>query len=70
MREILSCKTRKDDLGETKDLYGWPGVREYFVYDLEAKMRAPLCAFRLHQGAFVEEMISGIACGAKRLAWN
>lgn len=57
--EISSKKTRKEDFGKKKDLYAWLGVREYFVYDPEAKLRAPLRAFRLHGGDLVEEMVVG-----------
>jgi Uma2 family endonuclease len=33
--EISSRKTRKEDVGKTKELYAWLGVREYFVFDQE-----------------------------------
>lgn len=56
--EITSRKTRKDDFGEKKDLYAWLGVQEYFVFNPDAKLRAPLRAFRLHQGAFVEAIVT------------
>ena len=57
--EISSRKTRKDDFGKKKDLYAWLGVREYFVFDPEAKLRAPLRVFRLHGTEFVEEIVTG-----------
>jgi len=57
--EISSKKTRKEDFGKKKELYAWLGVREYFVFDPEAKLRAPLRAFRLHGTALVEEMVVG-----------
>lgn len=56
--EISSRKTRKDDLGEKKDLYAWLGVREYFVFDPEYKLRPPLRAFRLRGEELVEEVVS------------
>ena len=55
--EISSKKTRKDDLGEKKDIYAWLGVREYFVFDPEARLHAPLRVFRLHGAEFVEEIV-------------
>jgi Uma2 family endonuclease len=57
--EISSKKTRKEDFGKKKDIYAWLGVREYFVFDPEAKLRAPLRAFRLHGPELVEEMVVG-----------
>jgi Uma2 family endonuclease len=57
--EISSRKTRLDDLGEKKDLYAWLGVREYFVFNPEARWRAPLRVFRLRGKDFVEEMVTG-----------
>ncbi len=57
--EISSRKTRKEDFGKKKDLYAWLGVREYFVFDPEARLRAPLRAFRLHGSDFVEEIVTG-----------
>ncbi len=57
--EISSRKTRKEDFGKKKDLYAWLGVREYFVFDPEARLRAPLRAFRLHGTDFVEEIVTG-----------
>jgi Uma2 family endonuclease len=57
--EISSRKTRQADLGEKKNLYAWLGVREYFVFNPEARLRAPLRVFRLHGTAFVEEMVTG-----------
>jgi Uma2 family endonuclease len=54
-----SKKTRKDDFGKKKDIYAWLGVREYFVFDPKAKLRAPLCAFRLHGTELIEEMVVG-----------
>jgi hypothetical protein len=40
-------------------LYAWLGVREYFVFDPEAKLRALLRAFRLHGTELIEEMVVG-----------
>jgi Uma2 family endonuclease len=57
--EISSKKTRKDDFGKKKDIYAWLGVREYLVFDPDAKLRAPLRVFRLHGTAYVEEMVIG-----------
>lgn len=57
--EISSRKTRKEDFGEKKDIYAWLGVREYFVFDPEAKLRAPLRAFRLHRTDLIEEVVTG-----------
>jgi Uma2 family endonuclease len=57
--EISSKKTRKEDFGKKKELYAWLGVREYFVFDPDAKLRAPLRVFRLHGKAYVEEMVIG-----------
>jgi Uma2 family endonuclease len=57
--EISSRKTRKDDFGKKKELYAWLGVREYFVFDPEARLRAPLRAFRLYGTELVEEMVVG-----------
>jgi hypothetical protein len=54
---ISSRKTRKDDLGEKKDLYAWLGVREYFVFDPEDKLRPPLRAFRLRGEELVEAVV-------------
>lgn len=56
--EITSRKTRKDDFGKKKDLYEWLGVQEYYVFNPDAKLRAPLRAFRLRQGTYVEEMVT------------
>ncbi len=55
--EISSRKTRKDDLGAKKDLYAWLGVREYFVFDPEYKLRPPLRAFRRRGEELVEEVV-------------
>ena len=44
--EISSRKTRKEDFGKKKNLYAWLGVREYFVFDPDAKcgrMNSCLC---------------------------
>ena len=57
--EISSRKTRKEDFGKKKDLYAWLGVREYFVFDPEARLRAPLRAFRLRGDELVEEIVTG-----------
>lgn len=57
--EISSRKTRKDDFGKKKNIYRELGVREYFVFDPDAKLRAPLRAFRLHGAELVEEMVTG-----------
>ena len=57
--EISSRKTRKEDFGKKKELYAWLGVREYFVFDPDAKLRAPLRVFRLHRTDLVEEMVTG-----------
>jgi Uma2 family endonuclease len=55
--EISSKKTRQADLGEKKDLYAWLGVREYFVFDPEYKLKPPLRAFRLRRANLVEELV-------------
>jgi hypothetical protein len=39
-------------------LYARLGVREYFVFDPEARLRAPRRAFRLHGAEFVEEVVA------------
>lgn len=58
--EISSRKTKDDDLKWKKQLYGWLGVREYFIFDPEYKLKPALRAYRLHNGQFVEEaVISG-----------
>ncbi len=57
--EISSRKTRKEDFGKKKDIYAWLGVREYFVFDPEARLRAPLRAFRRRGEELVEEMVTG-----------
>ena len=57
--EISSRKTRKDDFGKKKDIYAWLGVREYFVFDPDARLRAPLRAFRWRGEELVEEMVTG-----------
>jgi Uma2 family endonuclease len=57
--EISSKKTRKEDFGKKKDIYAWLSVREYFVFDPEAKLRAPLRAFRLRGAELVEERVVG-----------
>jgi Uma2 family endonuclease len=55
--EISSKKTRQADLGEKKDLYAWLGVREYFVFDPEYKLKPPLRAFRLRRAELGEELV-------------
>jgi Uma2 family endonuclease len=65
--EISSRKTRKDDLGEKKDLYAWLGVREYFVFNPEARLRAPLRVFRLRGTNLVEEMVTGQRVASEEL---
>jgi Uma2 family endonuclease len=55
--ELSSRKTRKDDFGWKKEVYAWLGVKEYFVFNPEAKLRSPLRAFRLHGTELVEEMV-------------
>ena len=57
--EISSRKTRKDDFGWKKELYAWLGVREYFVFDPEYKLKPPLRAFRLRGQELVEEVVTG-----------
>jgi len=45
--EITSEKTWQEDLGEKRDLYERLGVREYFVFDPEARyLEPPLQGFR------------------------
>ena len=57
--EISSRKTKDDDLKWKKQLYGWLGVREYFIFDPEYKLKPALRAYRLHRGQFVEEAVTG-----------
>lgn len=57
--EISSRKTRKDDLHSKKDLYAWLGVREYFIFDPEYKLKPPLRAFRLRGQELMEEVVVG-----------
>jgi Uma2 family endonuclease len=57
--EISSRSTKKEDLGEKKDLYASLGVREYFIFDPEYKLKPPLRAFRLHGQQLLEEMVTG-----------
>jgi Uma2 family endonuclease len=57
--EISSRKTKDDDLKWKKQLYGWLGVREYFIFDPEYKLKPALRAYRLHNGHFVEEAVTG-----------
>ena len=57
--ELSSRKTRKADLTEKKDIYAWLGVREYFVFDPEYKLKPPLRAFRLRGQELVEEIVTG-----------
>ena len=57
--EVSSRKTKKDDLNWKKQLYAWFGVREYFIFDPEYKLKPPLRAYRLRGGQFVEEAVIG-----------
>jgi Uma2 family endonuclease len=57
--EISSRKTKKEDLNWKKQLYAWLGVREYFIFDPEYKLKPPLRAYRLHGGQYVEEAVTG-----------
>jgi Uma2 family endonuclease len=58
-QKILSEGTKKDDLKWKKQLYAWVGVREYFIFDPEYKLKPPLRAFRLHRRQLVEEVVTG-----------
>ncbi len=57
--EISSRSTKKEDLGVKKDLYASLGVREYFIFDPEYKLKPPLRAFRLHGQQLLEEVVTG-----------
>jgi hypothetical protein len=46
-------------LGWKKDLYAWLGVKEYFIFDPEYKLKPPLRAYRLRGQELVEEMVVG-----------
>ena len=56
--EISSRKTKKEDLNWKKQLYAWLGVREYFIFDPEYKLKPPLRAYRLHGGQYIEEAVT------------
>jgi Uma2 family endonuclease len=52
--EVASKKTWREDVGPKRTLYARIGIREYFVFDPEAKyVRPPLQGFRLRKGAYV-----------------
>ena len=57
--EVSSKETKKKDLGEKKDLYAQLGVREYFIFDPEYKLKPPFRAFRLRGDQYVELAITG-----------
>ncbi|MGH9800814.1 MAG: Uma2 family endonuclease [Blastocatellia bacterium] len=57
--EVSSRSTKKEDLNWKKQLYAWLGVREYFIFDPEYKLKPPLRAYRLRGGQFVEEAVTG-----------
>ena len=56
--EISSRATKNDDLQWKKQLYGWLGVQEYFIFDPEYKLKPPLRAFRWHNRELIEEVVS------------
>lgn len=56
--EVSSRKTQKENLNWKKQLYAWLGVREYFIFDPEYKLKPPLRAYRLHKGQYVEEAVT------------
>ncbi|MGH9833316.1 MAG: Uma2 family endonuclease [Blastocatellia bacterium] len=57
--EVSSKETKKKDLGEKKDLYAQLGVREYFIFDPEYKLKPPFRAFRLSGDQYVELAVTG-----------
>ncbi len=57
--EVSSRRTKKEDLNWKKQLYAWLGVREYFIFDPEYKLKPPLRAYRLRGGQYVEEAVIG-----------
>lgn len=57
--EVSSRKTKNEDLNWKKQLYAWLGVREYFIFDPEYKLKPALRAYRLRNGQFVEEAVTG-----------
>jgi hypothetical protein len=57
--EISSRGTKKEDLNWKKQLYAWLGVREYFIFDPQYKLKPPLRAYRLRGGQYVEEAVTG-----------
>ncbi len=56
--EVSSRKTKKEDLNWKKQLYAWLGVREYFIFDPEYKLKPAFRAYRLRHGQFVEEAVT------------
>jgi len=57
--EVSSRKTRNEDLKWKKQLYAWFGVKEYFIFDPEYKLRPPLRAYRLIGNQLIEEPVIG-----------
>jgi Uma2 family endonuclease len=52
--EVASKKTWREDVGPKRTLYAQIGIREYFLFDPEAKyVRPPLQGFRLRKGTYV-----------------
>jgi Uma2 family endonuclease len=56
--EISSRGTKNEDLQWKKQLYAWFGVREYFIFDPEYKLKPSLRAFRLRGRELIEEVVT------------
>ena len=56
--EISSRSTKNEDLQEKKNIYALIGVREYFIFDPEYKLKPALRAFRLHRQELVEQVVT------------
>jgi Uma2 family endonuclease len=56
--EISSRSTKNEDLREKKDIYALLGVREYFIFDPEYKLKPPFRAFRWHRQELVEQVVT------------
>lgn len=52
--EVSSSETREKDLERKKDLYAKLGLKEYFIFDPEYKLKPPFRAFRLSGDQYVE----------------
>jgi Uma2 family endonuclease len=58
--ELISRKTRRDDLQEKPGVYARLGVEEYYVYDPEGKtLRPPLQGFRRRGRRFLPRKLAG-----------